>query len=311
MNRSQIEYILALEKFRNFGLASEHCNISQSTLSAMIAKYEDQIGFSIFNRKTRPVGITERGMKILDVLKRIDQEFGLLDEKVNEIKDLEDGIIRLACIPTVAPYLYPQILNILAREFEQVHFVVHEMTTEQIIQQTVEGAIDLGIVSTPLDHTDLLEQDLYEEAFFIYDPSNQDQSKNYKISDIDLKRLWLLEEGHCLRNQIGKICDLKQQSQLKGNLSYNCGSISTLVRMVNKNKGITLLPAMAVNQNTSIKKKSIFSIYGSTPLRKIGLVYHKSFVRNRLKDKIALLIQEKVKGTSVSNKKNSYYLDPL
>ena len=107
----------------------------------------------------------------------------------------------------------------------KLNFQIHEYTTEKIIEELLAGNIDIGIVSTPLGHTDLKETPLYHEDFLIYDCGDQSQPETYQVSDIDLRRLWLLEEGHCMRNQVGKICELRQKSKFKGNLTYNCGTL--------------------------------------------------------------------------------------
>ena len=132
MTKSQIEYILALDNLRNFGLAADACFVSQSTLSAMVAKFENNTGVEIFNRKMRPVTVTPQGQKVLKSLKSIYREYQILDEKLNEIKGFEVGALSIACIPTVAPYLYPLILNSLSTKYPKVNFTIHEFTTEVI-----------------------------------------------------------------------------------------------------------------------------------------------------------------------------------
>ncbi len=294
MNRSQLEYILTLAKLKNFGLAAEACYISQSTLSAMIAKYEQQIGLEIFNRKTRPISITPNGEQIIQSLKNINREYQLLDETVNEVKGFEIGHLSIACIPTVAHYLYPLILQTLSDTYPKVDFVIHELTTEQIVNQIKVGDIDIGIVSTPLEDGELLEYDLYDEEFLVYDCSKSPKSKQYTVSDIDIERLWLMEEGHCLRNQVGKICELRQQQQVQRNLTYNCGSIYTLVEMVKINRGITLLPSMVLATNKHFDQSNVYHLVDPTPVRKIGIITHKRFLKTRILKQLSQIIQDRV-----------------
>lgn len=294
MTRSQIEYILALAKLKNFGLAAEACYITQSTLSAMVAKFEEQIGFEIFNRKTRPISITSNGELIIQALKSINREYQLLDETVNEVKGFEIGHLSIACIPTVAHYLYPLILQQISDAFPKVDFTIHELTTEQIMKEIKAGDIDIGIVSIPLEDKELVEYELYDEEFLVYDCSNAPKSKQYTVSDIDIDRLWLMEEGHCLRNQVGKICELRQQQQLKRNLTYNCGSIFTLIEMVKINNGITLLPSMVLATNDQFDKQNIYNLINPTPVRKIGLVTHKRFLKTRMLNTIKTIVKKTV-----------------
>lgn len=294
MTKSQIEYILAVAKFKNFGAAADACYISQSTLSAMVAKVEEQLGIEIFNRKTRPISITEHGEALIKSLKSIYREYQLLDEKASEIKGFEIGELSIACIPTVAPYLYPLILNKISNQFEKVNFSIHELTTEHIVDAIIEGDIDVGIVSIPLEHPELIEFPLYDEDFLIYDCGSQLKSKRYTVSDIDLDRLWLLEEGHCLRNQVGKICDLRQQKKMNGNIVYSCGSIFTLIEMVKINKAVTLLPRLALANNNQIDLDAIYTIGKPIPSRKIGLVCHKNFVKKRILQNLVAIIDSSV-----------------
>lgn len=295
MTKSQIEYILAVSKLKNFGAAADSCFVTQSTLSAMVAKAEEEIGVDIFNRKTRPITITVQGERIIKSIKSIYREYQLLDETVNDIKGTEIGELSIACIPTVAPYLYPLILNILSEKFHKVNFTVHELTTEQIVEEIIAGNIDLGIVSIPLQNQELVEYPLYEEDFLVYDCGRSTKSKKYSVSDIDLDRLWLLEEGHCLRNQVGKICELRQQKKINGNLIYSCGSMYTLVEMVKQNNGVTLLPRLALTNSSQIDEELIYKLSAPVPSRKIGLISYKNLVKKRMLNQLIKLIKEVVK----------------
>jgi len=296
MTRRQIEYILSLGKLRNFGLAAEACFISQSTLSAMVAKFEEQVGVVIFNRKTRPITISPQGERVLKSLKSIHREYQLLDEKISEIKGVEVGELSIACIPTVAPYLYPLVLNKLSVNHPNVNFSIHELRTENIEDEILNGDIDVGIVSPPLTNKNLIEYPLYDEEFFVYDCGIKTRSKKYKISDIDIDRLWLLEEGHCMRNQVGKICDLRQSNKMNGNIIYSCGSIFTLIEMVKKNKGVTLIPQLALSNNQQIDMTRIHKISKPVPTRNIGLITHKNFIKKRILNSLSGIIVESVGG---------------
>ena len=295
MTKSQIEYILALGNLKNFGAAAEACFVTQSTLSAMVAKVEDQMGLEIFNRKTRPITITKQGEEVLKSLRSIYREFQLLDEKLNELKGFELGELSIACIPTVAPYLYPLILNEISDKFKKVNFSIHELTTENIVDEILAGNMDVGIVSVPLENKELIEYPLYDEDFLIYDCGNKFKKKKITVSDIDVERLWLLEEGHCLRNQVGKICELVQQKKINGNLSYSCGSIFTLIEMVKMNKGVTLLPRLALANNEQINTNYIYKLKQPVPSRKIGLISHRNFIKKRLLNNLIQIIKTVVK----------------
>lgn len=295
MTRSQIEYVLALDKLRNFSKAADHCFITQSTLSTMVAKYEAQIGVKIFDRKTKPIGLSSEGVEIVKSLKSIYREMQMLDEKIENIKGLENSNLSIACIPTVAPYLYPLILNKVSGDHSKVNLSVSELTTERTIEEILAGNVDIGIVSTPLDHPELKEQPLYHEDFLLFDCGESMKQKGYKVTEIDLDRLWLLEEGHCMRNQVGKICELRQQKKINGNITYSCGSIYTLIEMVKKNKGVTLIPRLALARNKQIDKKKIYELSSPAPIRQIGIITHKNFIKNTILSYLVETIRAAVK----------------
>ncbi len=282
MHRSQLEYILAVEQLKNFGKAAEACFVTQSTLSAMVAKFEYQTGIILFNRKTRPISVTAQGREVLKSLKSINREFQILDERINEIKEYEEGKLSIACIPTVASSLYPLILNKISQEHAKVEFTIHELTTKEIEVEIINGTIDVGIVSIPLKNKELIEYPLYFEDFLLYDCADKMKLSSYRVSDIDLDRLWLMEEGHCMRNQVGKICELRQQKKINGNLIYNCGTIHTLIKMVQMNEGVTLLPRLATVNNSHLDNKCIHPLSEPVPTRQIGLITHKNFIKRRM-----------------------------
>lgn len=311
MTRSQIEYILALDQHKNFGKAADACFVTQSTLSTMVAKFENQIGFTLFNRKTKPISLTLHGVQIIKSLKNVQREFKLLDEHINEAKGKEFGNISIACIPTVAPFLYPLFLNGISEKYEHVDFTIHEFTTEHVIEELLSGNIDIGIVSTPLEHKDLIEFPLYHEEFLLYDCGKKVKNTTRTVSQIDFDRLWLLEEGHCLRNQIGKICELRTLKKINGNLIYNCGTLFTVLEMVKINKGITLIPQLALHKNKHIIQENIYKLAEPVPTREIGIVVHKNFVKKRILNYLVDTIKEVTKPYLTNQSKSQLIVKPF
>ena len=134
----------------------------------MVAKFEQQAGIIIFDRKTKPITVTPHGEQIIKYLKNINREYHLLDEGINQIKGVESGNLRIACIPTVAPYLFPLMLGKIGRTYPKVTFSIRELTTEMIVKELMAGNLDIGIVSTPLDIKEIIERPLYKEPFVLY-----------------------------------------------------------------------------------------------------------------------------------------------
>jgi len=307
---SQIKYVLALHKTGSFSKAAELCFITQSTLSTMIKKMEDQMGFKIFDRTSKPIPLTDEGHALIAQFKVLNHEFEVLEEIVQETKEEMYGTLSIGIIPTLAPFLLPLFLDKLVSTYKEIKFSIYEITTSEIIKRLKRRDLDIGILSTPIMDSSLTQKKLFTEDFMIYDASeNIKTSKRYKIKDIDISRLWILEESHCLTNQIGTICQLKKKRTIGNNLVFNSGSILSLLELVNSNKGITLLPRLATINKKLIDHKRVYKIETPVPAREIGIVTHPNFAKKRI-----LSVLEKEILTSVKPKlgkgKNRKVINP-
>ena len=286
---TQINYLLALEKAGSFSKAAEKCFVTQSTLSTMIKKLENQVGFSLFNRNSKPIIMTDEGLLLLNQFRRIQLEADNLQELIQEAKNEFYGTIRIGIIPTVAPFLLPLFLEKLIENCPKVNFSIDEITTQEIISRIKERELDLGILSLPLGDKELVEHSLYFEEFHVFDARRPDVKSKYKVKDIDPDRLWLLEEGHCMTTQIEKICHLRAQKQFNNNLAYNSGSILSLLELVKSNKGITLIPHLATLRKYLFEEDCIYTFGAPVPVREIGIITHPNFAKKRL---LTILIKE-------------------
>jgi LysR family hydrogen peroxide-inducible transcriptional activator len=295
MNIQQIEYVLAVSKYKNFGLAAKNCFITQSTLSTMIARFEEEIGISIFDRKTKPVTVTKEGAAIICQLKSISKELGILEELVQELKGELSGKIKIGVLPTIAPYLLPIFLNDFASKFPKLTFEVSEINTATIKDLILKRELDIGIVAIPLEEKDFTEIPLYNEAFVLYDYESNPKKNSVSINNLDFNRFWLLEEGHCLRTQVEKICEFDSCKNKEGiNFEFKAGSIDSLTRFVKKNKGMTLLPYLATLDFSEAEKEKLSYFKAPIPVRTIGLVVHRHFVKKQILELLQSEIQEKV-----------------
>lgn len=294
MNIQQFQYILAVVDSKNFEDAAERCFVTQSTLSTMINKFEAEIGIKVFNRKTKPVTITDDGHRIIERLRIIVNEVDLLNNVVQEIKGEMVGDLKIGIIPTIAPYLLPLFINDFVEQFPKVNFVIKEMTTSQIQESLLVRNLDVGILALPLAHKELSEFPLYEEPFLIYDCTGKACKDKLSPSDLDYSRLCLLEEGHCLRTQVYDICALNQQEENKANFKFESGSMASLVRITESREGITILPYLASKLLAETMKGNLGSFKDPVPVRSIGLVTHRFFVKEALKNALVELIQNSV-----------------
>ena len=295
MNIQQFQYVLAVVDSKNFDAAAEKCCVTQSTLSTMINKFEDEISIKIFNRKTKPVTITKEGQQVIERLRIIINEVDLLNNVVQEIKGEMVGDLKIGIIPTIAPYLLPLFINDFVTKFPKVNFIIKEMTTEQIQKDLLIRDLDIGILALPLSHKDLSETPIYNEPFLIYDCTENKSRSKRSPTDLDFAKMCLLEEGHCLRTQIYDICQLSAGTvHDQANLKFESGSMESLIRITESREGITILPHLSFHSLDEDAKKDIISFKDPVPVRSIGLATHKFFVKKSLKKDLIEAIQKSV-----------------
>ncbi len=282
MNIQQFQYVLAVAECRHFETAAEKCFISQSTLSTMILKFENELGITIFDRKKRPMVVTDGGQKIIDRLKIITNEIGQLEELSKEIKGEIKGVIKVACIPTVAPFLLPLFLVDFAQKYPDLKIEVIEITTDEIAHQLKSRDLDIGIISLPFNDSELAEYALYDEPFVLFDTA-QEKEQKVSVEEINMENFWLMEEGHCMRTQVLDICSQSNPAiNSTLNISFKAGSINSLIRFVKANKGKTLLPFWATTQFSEEEKQYIRPLGAPVPFRTIGLLTRQYFPRQKL-----------------------------
>ncbi|HEY0900256.1 MAG TPA: LysR substrate-binding domain-containing protein [Sphingobacteriaceae bacterium] len=292
MTLVQLEYVVALDTYRNFVTAAEKSFVTQPTLSMQIQKLEETLGVKIFDRSKHPVVPTEIGAIIIDQARQILAETAKLNELVSEHNQELVGELRLGVIPTIAPYLLPKILSSFMEKYPKVQLLIWEYTTEQIIQNLKTGLLDCGLLSTPLEDNKLFEVPLFYETFVAYisQSSSLVKKKSITADDLDFDELWLLNEGHCMRNQILNICQQKKRYQGEKQFEYNTGSVETLKRMVDLNYGATILPELSIADFTSEQLQSVRHFKHPEPVREISLVTH----RNHLKKNAIKALQEEI-----------------
>ena len=288
MTLQQLEYILALDRFRHFGKAAEHCRVTQPTLSAMIQKLEEELDTRIFDRTQQPVCPTPVGVQILAQARRVLEQTGHIRDIIAEEKQSLSGTFTLGILPTIAPYLLPRFFPQLMKKYPQLDIRVSEMKTADIKQALQKGEIDAGIVAR-LDDMDEFEQHhLFYEEFHAY-VAREDAlfaESTIRTSDLADTQLWLLDEGHCFRDQLVRFCQLK--SARASQLAYHLGSMETFMRMVEGGKGVTFIPGLAVLQLTPAQQELVRPFAIPRPTRQIVLLTGRNFIRHTLLD---MLIQ--------------------
>lgn len=295
MNIQQFNYILAVADSSNFDSAAEKCFVTQSTLSNMINKFENEIEIKIFNRKTKPVTVTKEGKEIIKRLRIVCNEIDLLKYSIQELKGEISGQISIGIIPTVAPYLLPLIINGYATLFPDVNIIIKELTTNQIKNKLNNREIDIGILALPLGYKNLIEIPLYDEPFVLF---NCDDNNNYQkilAKDIDHSKLCLLEESHCLSTQAYNICKTnKDENKNSLNYTFKSGSMESLINITKAKKGITILPYLTSHNLSKEEQKYLIEFESPVPIRSIGLLTNQYFVKQKLLDGLVKIIKEKI-----------------
>jgi LysR family hydrogen peroxide-inducible transcriptional activator len=295
MNLQQLEYIVAVDTWRHFSTAAEKCNVTQPTLSMMIQRLEEELDVKIFDRSKHPVVTTAIGSKIIEQARVVLSEASQMKSLVRDQKTEAHGELHIGIIPTVAPYLLPLFLNGFLSKYPKVRLKISELTTDQIISHLEKQQMDAGILATPLKNPSVKEDPLFYEQFVVYASLEEKMmKKKYLLAeDINVNHLWLLEEGHCLREQVVNLCELKRKESLSQNFDYQAGSIETLRKMVDMNNGITILPELALGDLNAKQKKNIRYFKPPAPVREVSIVTYRYFVKYHL---IELLRNEIIKN---------------
>lgn len=285
MNIQQLEYIIAVDNHRHFSKAAEASFVTQPTLSMMIQKLEDELGVKIFDRTKLPVQPTEIGRKVIDQARVAVAQINQIGELILEEKGVIKGVFRLGIIPTVSPYLLPRLMDVHARGNTDIRIIVKELTTENILKGIANDSLDGAILATPLNDDSIAERPLYYERFFAYvSPKERSLYVKNELNEADLNsnNLWMLDEVHCFRTQILHLCNLKKRRNSQTIFNFEAGSIDTLIKIVDENDGLTVVPEMAIDNLSDLQKKNIRPFKHSTPVREISLITRKEYIRERL-----------------------------
>lgn len=301
MTLVQLEYIIAVDTYRSFVAAAEHCYVTQPTLSMQIQKLEESLGVKLFDRSRQPVVPTEIGERIVAQARIVLRESAKIEELLKAERGLISGILKVGVIPTVAPYLLPDVLTNILEKYPQLQLQIWEHTTERIIQELKAGRLDCGILSTPLQEAGIDESPMYYETFVAYvaEKSPLFQKKMVTADEISQEKLWLLNEGHCMRGQVLNICHYKHNQSANGTFEYNTGSVETLKRMVDINGGITILPEMSILGYDEDQLSHVRYFKSPEPVREISLVTTHNFVKKQavqaLKAEILAIVPDRFK----------------
>lgn len=282
MTLQQMEYIVAVYRKRHFAKAAEACGVTQPTLSAMIQKLEAELGVRIFERSSKQVVPTPLGRQIVEQAWRVLQRARKIKEIVAEETCSVSGIFTIGILPTIAPYLLPRFFPSLMVKYPDADFRVREMKTADCLKALSVGDIDAAIVVSIDGLEDYVQDTLYYEQFLAYVSENDSlyACKSIRSSQLSGHFLWLLDEGHCFRDQLVKFCNMKSACYSKE--TYSLGSIETFMRMVEAGKGVTFIPELALEQLTDSQRKLVRPFAIPIPTREVISLTTRNFARKRM-----------------------------
>lgn len=297
---TQLRYMVAVADKRSFVAAAEACFVTQPTLSMQLHKLEEELEVRLFDRSRQPVVATEAGELIIDQARRVIMEAEKIGQLIRESKGQVSGQLKLGVIPTIAPYLLPLFISNFLEQYPLVRLEVIELTTAELMDRLRKGKLDAAILATPLEDQSLHEQPLFYESFAAYVSKKHTlaQKKQLLPADIHLEDVWILNEGHCFRNQVLNLCKTKAAKE-ESRLNYESGSIETLKRMVEQGNGITILPELALAGFNAKQTSLIRYFKDPEPVREISLVTHRAQLKNKLmevlSDAIVNAVPEKMR----------------
>ena len=268
----QLRYFEAVARHAHFGRAAEACSISQPAISVQIKELEANLGTPLFERAARAVRLTafgsEFGVRVREILRAVDE----LEDFSKTAKNGLIGRLRLGVIPTIAPYLLPNIISHLGRTHDGIELHVRETMTHKLIQELSDGLIDAAIVALPISEPTLTEVPLFDEDFVLIRSHAQANEPVPDAEGLKKMRLLLLEEGHCFRDQALSFCNIRTALPREG---LDGSSLSTLVQLVGSGIGVTLIPDMAVAVETRSAPVCVARFAQPIPSRTVGMIWRK------------------------------------
>ncbi|WP_432709554.1 LysR substrate-binding domain-containing protein [Pedobacter sp.] len=300
MNIQQLEYIIAVDHFKNFTKAAARCFVTQATLSAMVKKLEEELEVILFDRTPQGVFTTNAGKEIIEEAKKVILHSQLLIDRAKEIHGKIEGKVKVGIIPTIANTLLPLIVKPILDTYPHLSLEIFELTTDVIVKQLKNGDLDIGILATPINYEEIEKVVLFEEALMVYGDVSTDK-KYIMPEEIKSQKIWLFEEGHCLRDQFIKLCSLKKKENTVKNLQLKVSSFETLLNMVDEFGGLTLIPELYYKILSEEKKIKVTFFNTPIPVREMSIVYYKPYSKIKIIEALAKIIRLQVRKDLIAD----------
>jgi len=315
MTLDQLRYALEVQRTKSFSRAAEACHITQPSLSVQIAKLEEELGVSLFDRARSGVEATDYGKELLKQARVILDETSRLEQSAKDLKGEVQGEFKLGVIPTLAPTVLPKFLKHFAKAFPKATITVTEEPTERLVHDIDQGQLDGAILSTPAKSPEsLLEKVLFYEPFLVFASTGHPilQNKILGTDQLSADEILLLDDTHCLRDQALQLCRSKQKAPQQ-RLRIKSGGLQTLIEYLRENPGFTLIPSLAADLLSSREREiNVRHFAKPLPSRKVSLVFHNTRLKRSLIDAIHSSVLEAVgdRVIQVGAKTNIRVLSP-
>lgn len=269
----QLQYVVAVADELGFHRAAERCHVSQPTLSAQVAHIEQVLGVAIFERDKRRVLVTQRGEELVARARQVLLAVDELIKTAEHGRDKYAATLRIGVIPTVAPYLLPDIMPAVAAKYPKLKLVFREQKTEDVMRDLRDGKLDAGLLAVVPGLDEVACEVVAEDRFVVAMPKNHalGKKKTVKLEELADEAVLLLDEGHCLRDQALDLCSKVGAHET----DLRATSLSTLVQMVSSGNGVTLLPELAVDVENRRGQLDIRPLAGASPGRKLAFVWRR------------------------------------
>ena len=288
----QLRYLAALARTRHFGKAAEECAVTQPALSMQIRELERELGVDLIERRPGEIAVTETG---IEVARRADHILAATRDLVDfaRHRDVLSGPLKLGIIPTLAPYLLPRVLPLLQARYAALRLDVRETQTDTLVEELAAGALDCLLLAMPVEGADVETVALFDDRFLLAAPAAEPLPKRrVTVADVDQRRLILLEEGHCLREQALAFCASKTRDTPAG---LGATSLATVMQMVANGYGVTLVPEIAADVEVRDARVKLTLFAAPEPGRVIGLAFRRTSPRRKDFDALGAVVKEAVR----------------
>jgi LysR family transcriptional regulator, hydrogen peroxide-inducible genes activator len=290
MEIHQLTYFVAVAETGSFSRAAERCNISQPSLSQQIQKLEQELGEPLFDRLTRRVVLTDAGRNLLPRATTILAELQDIKHSMSQETDASRSVLNVGFIPTIAPFVLPQVIKHFSRDFPKARLSVHEDLTEALVHDLVDGKLDVGITSTPIHNKLIRTQELLTEPFLVASSKQHDiiTRAGIHVKELDEFPFIALSEMHCLGEQVQSFC---YQQHLELKIVCHTSQLTTVQNCVAMGLGVSLVPkALAMSDKS--KQVVYRELIDATPQRKIAAATHIERTQSFLAKKFIEIVRE-------------------